>query len=51
MSRSFYVLYVKGVRTRATEIVTWCSLLFMVGFWSWYLIYDGPGGENGVRTE
>jgi hypothetical protein len=37
LSRSFYVLYVKGVGSRATAVITWCSLAFLVGFWTWYL--------------
>jgi hypothetical protein len=38
LARSFWVIYVRGIRTRATTIVTWCSLVFMVGFWTWYLV-------------
>jgi hypothetical protein len=41
IGRSFYVLYVKGVRSPATVVVTWFSLLLMVGFWTWYLIGGG----------
>jgi len=41
MARSFYMIYVRKVRTRTTVIVTWCSFLFMAGFWAWYLLLDG----------
>jgi hypothetical protein len=40
-ARSFYVIYVRKISTRATVIVTWASLAFMVGFWSWYLLLGG----------
>jgi hypothetical protein len=39
--RSFYVIYVRNIRSRSTVIVTWCSLAFMVGFWTWYLFLGG----------
>jgi hypothetical protein len=39
--RSFYVIYVRKVSTRATVIVAWVSLAFMVSFWSWYLLLGG----------
>jgi hypothetical protein len=35
------MLYVRGIRTRATTIVTWCSLVFMVVFWSWSYLSGG----------
>jgi hypothetical protein len=38
LGRSFYLIYVRGVGTRATTIVTWCSLAFLVCFWTWYLV-------------
>src|SRR5437868_5376394 len=41
LGRSFYVLYVRGIRTRTTTAVTWASLVFMVGFWTWYLWSGG----------
>ena len=41
MGRSFYVIYVQKVATRTTTIVAWCSLAFMIGFWSWYLLSGG----------
>jgi len=40
--RSFYVIYVRKISTTPrTVIVAWCSLAFMVGFWSWYLVLGG----------
>jgi hypothetical protein len=41
IGRSFYVIYVRGSRTRATVVIAWSSLLFMVGFWTWYLTAGG----------
>ena len=41
MGRSFYVIYVKKIRSRTTVIITWCALAFMVGFWTWYLLLGG----------
>jgi hypothetical protein len=32
------MIYVRQVATRATTIVAWCSLVFMIGFWTWYLL-------------
>jgi hypothetical protein len=37
IGRSFYVIYVRGIRTRATVVITWSALVFMVGFWTWQL--------------
>ena len=37
IGRSFYVIYVRGMRTRATVVIAWSALVFMVGFWSWRL--------------
>ena len=44
--RSFYVIYVRKIRSRTTVIVTWFSFAFMVGFWGWYLLL---GGEERIR--
>ena len=41
IGRSFYVIYGRGVRTRATVVIAWSSLVFMVGFWTWYLTVGG----------
>jgi len=37
IGRSFYVIYVRGIRTRATLVIAWSALVFMVGFWTWRL--------------
>ena len=37
IGRSFYVIYVRGIRTQATVVIAWCALLFMGGFWVWWL--------------
>ena len=41
LGRSFWILYVRGIRTRMTTITGWSALAFMVVFWSWYLIGGG----------
>jgi hypothetical protein len=41
MARSFYVIYIRKTATRATAIVAWFSLVFMIGFWTWYLVSGG----------
>jgi hypothetical protein len=38
LGRSFYILYVRKNRTRATAVITWASATFMVGFWTLYMI-------------
>jgi hypothetical protein len=40
-ARTFYVIYVRKVRTRSTVIIAWISLTFMVVFWTWYLALGG----------
>jgi hypothetical protein len=37
LARSFYNIYVRGMRTRLTVTVAWLSLTFIVGFWTWHL--------------
>jgi hypothetical protein len=37
IGRSFYVIYVRGVRTRATVVIAWLSLALILGFWTWHL--------------
>jgi len=37
LGRSFFLLYVRGNRTRLTETIAWLSLVFMIGFWTWHL--------------
>ena len=41
IGRSFYVIYVKNIRTRTTVVVAWCALVFMVSFWTVYLTVGG----------
>lgn len=41
IGRSFYVIYVRGMRTRATVVIAWSALVFMVGFWTWRLTAGG----------
>ena len=37
LGRSFYVIYVRGIRSRATVVIAWSALVFIVGFWAWRL--------------
>jgi hypothetical protein len=37
LGRSFYALYVIKNGTRVTEVITWLSLTFVIGFWTWQL--------------
>jgi hypothetical protein len=37
LGRSFYVIYVRGIRSRATVVIAWSALVFMIGFWTWQL--------------
>ena len=46
MSRTFYMIYVRKTTTRTTTIVAWCSLVFMIGFWMWYIISGGLWPED-----
>jgi len=41
IGRSFYVIYARGIRTRATVVIAWSALVFMVGFWAWRLTTRG----------
>jgi hypothetical protein len=41
IGRSFYAIYVRGMRTRATVVIAWSALVFMVGFWTWRLTAGG----------
>jgi hypothetical protein len=36
--RSFYLLYVRRRGTRASAVLTWCSAIFVIGFWAWQLM-------------
>jgi hypothetical protein len=37
LGRSFWVQYVQKRGTRAVRILTWCSAIFVVVFWTWQL--------------
>jgi hypothetical protein len=37
IGRSFYVIYVRGVRTRATVVIAWIALFIIVGYWTYHL--------------
>jgi len=41
LGRSFYVIYVKKTASRATTIMAWFSLTFMVCYWTWYSLLGG----------
>ena len=41
IGRSFYVIYVRGIRTPATVVMAWSALVFIVGFWTWRLTASG----------
>jgi hypothetical protein len=41
LGRSFFIIYVKKTAGRTTMIVAWCSLAFMVSYWSWYFFWGG----------
>jgi hypothetical protein len=41
IGRSFWMIYVRKISTRTTTIVAWCSLTFMIGFWTWYFVAGG----------
>jgi hypothetical protein len=41
IGRSFYVIYVRGIRTPVTVVIAWCALVFIVGFWTWQLLMHG----------
>ena len=37
IGRSFYIIYVRCIRTKATVVIAWSALVFIVGFWAWRL--------------
>jgi hypothetical protein len=37
IGRSFYIIYVRKIRTQATVVIAWSALVFIVGFWVWRL--------------
>jgi hypothetical protein len=46
LSRSFFVIYVRKVRTRMTVVVAWSALTFMVSYWTWVLVTGGFGSPT-----
>ena len=40
-ARTFYVIYVRKISTPATVVIAWIGLVFMIGFWVWYLALGG----------
>jgi hypothetical protein len=38
LARAFYILYVRGRGSRASEVITWLAALFVAGFWTWQLV-------------
>ena len=38
LARAFYVLYVKKRGNRVSAVVTWLSLVFVLGYWTYRLI-------------
>jgi hypothetical protein len=38
LGRSFYILYVLKRGTSPVKVLTWCSAVFVLGFWTWRLI-------------
>jgi hypothetical protein len=45
IGRSFYVIYVRGIRTRVSVPLAWCALVFIAGFWTWHLASGGGADE------
>jgi hypothetical protein len=37
IGRSFYIIYVRKMRTQATVVIAWSALVFIVCFWAWRL--------------
>jgi len=46
---SFYNLYVRGIRTPLTTALTWLSLVFIITFWTWYLLSGPQLGSGGIQ--
>ena len=38
LGRAFYILYVRKRGNRTTEVVTWLSAAFVIGYWTWRLV-------------
>ncbi len=43
LGRSFYILYVRKRGNRASLVITWFAAAFVVGFWTWRLVWGTPG--------
>ena len=41
IGRAFYLLYVLRRGNRISAAITWFSLLFVVGFWTWRFLLNG----------
>jgi hypothetical protein len=39
LGRSFYILYVRRRGTRASAVITWLAAAFVVGYWTWRLVW------------
>jgi hypothetical protein len=39
LGRSFYILYVQKRGTRPVKVLTWLAAAFVVGFWTWRLLF------------
>jgi len=42
LARSFWMIYVRKRATRPVKILTWCSALFVAGFWTWWFLIREP---------
>jgi hypothetical protein len=40
LGRSFYIVYVQKRGEGAAKVLTWLSAVFVVGFWSWRLLFS-----------
>lgn len=38
LARSFWMIYARKRATRPVKILTWCSAVFVVVFWTWQLL-------------
>jgi hypothetical protein len=41
LARAFYILYVLRRGNRLSAIITWASLVIVIGFWTWQLLFNG----------
>jgi hypothetical protein len=40
LGRSFYIVYVQKRGQGAAKVLTWLAALFVVGFWTWRLLFS-----------